>query len=84
MDVSDSAVSQFLSEFQTELQIRRLSLNQISQLTLQQFQNCQMAADTIRTDPDWRLQLIDFFQTLKGQEDTPKGRADPNRVAEFA
>jgi hypothetical protein len=82
-NVSDSSVSQFLSEFQAELQVRRLSLNHIGQLTLQQFQICQMAADTIRTDPDWPLPLIGFFQTLKDQEDTPIGSANPNRVAEF-
>jgi hypothetical protein len=74
MDPSDSAISQSHSEFQAESPIHCRYQHRNGQLTSQQFQSCQKAIDTIRTDPDWRLQLIDFFQTLKGQEDTPIGR----------
>jgi hypothetical protein len=78
MDASDSPVSQSHSEFQADSPIRCLSQHRKSQLRSQQSQNGQKAADTIRTDPDWRFQVMGIFQTLKGQEDTPIGRADPN------
>jgi hypothetical protein len=84
MDRPDSSVSQSHSEFQAEFQIHRLSQHRNGQIISQQFKNCQKVADTIHIDLDWQLQLIDIFQTLKDQEDTPTGRADPNRVVEFA
>jgi hypothetical protein len=83
-DASDSSISQFHSQFQSES--NNLSFFQYpnGDLTSQQFQVCLKAADTIQTDVHHRYQVAELFQTPKGQEGILKGKADPNPVGEVA